>query len=347
VGFSPLDKQLGLVKHGWSPETIQQAVALAIQIPSYERAATSFEQLTRVPISKSSLQQLTCEYGERLVDRQEQEAKEVMTLPAAEAEGEAWRAIPEPDSEEMAVAMDGGMINIRGEGWKEVKIVAVSAIETEEEAGQEPKVSLKQTSYRAGLWEAARFANHQWAEGCRRGLEKAQRVVCVNDGAAWIWAIVTMCYVPRCIEILDWWHAVEKLWEIAFSLWSPEDQQSYQWTEEQKSLLWAGDLRQIFRELRALWPRGKPFPDKIRLGIGYLFHHRWRMRYPEFRQAGCPIGSGSVESACKVVVQERMKQAGMRWSRAGAQAMLALRSVLLSERWRDVWPSLKPSTKPA
>jgi len=132
-----------------------------------------------------------------------------------------------------------------------------------------------------------------------------------------IWAIVAMCYVPRCIEILDWWHAVEKLWEIAFSLWSPEDQQSHTWTAEQKSLLWGGNLRQIFHGLRSLCPRGEPLPHKIRLGIGYLFHHRRRMRYPEFRQTGCPIGSGSVESACKVVVQERLKQAGMRWSRAG------------------------------
>ena len=69
------------------------------------------------------------------------------------------------------------------------------------------------------------------------------------------------------------------------------------------------------------------------------------MRYPEFRTAGCPIGSGTVESACKVVMQERMKQAGMRWSRTGAQAMLALRSVLLSERWQEVWPSLEPPPK--
>ncbi len=55
----------------------------------------------------------------------------------------------------------------------------------------------------------------------------------------------------------------------------------------------------------------------------YLFHNRWRMRYRHFRLAGYPIGSGVIESACKVVVQTRMKQAGM----------LALRSALLSDRW--------------
>ncbi|MFN8456504.1 MAG: hypothetical protein U0401_17850 [Anaerolineae bacterium] len=60
------------------------------------------------------------------------------------------------------------------------------------------------------------------------------------------------------------------------------------------------------------------------------------MHYIARRQAGYPVGSGSVESACKVVVQGRMKQAGRRWSRDGAQAMLALRRALCSDRWDEV-----------
>jgi hypothetical protein len=336
---------LKLVKHSWSLETIKQALEMAVQIASYSRAATSWERLTKIALSKSSLQQLAHEYGERLVGIQAEEADAMLTVAAEVEESQAWRAIPEPDSETMAVAMDGAMVNIREEGWKEVKIVAVSAVETREGDGEEPVVDLKRTSYRAGLWDAASFANQQWAEGCRRGLEKAKGVVCVNDGAPWIWSIVAMCYAPRCIEILDWWHAVEKLWELAFTLLGQDNKQSQDWAQEQKSLLWMGNLRQIFRGLRLLCPRGEPLPDKIRLGIGYLFRHRGRMRYQEFRKAGCPIGSGSVESACKVVMQERMKQAGMRWSRAGAQAMLALRSVLLSERWEEVWLSLEPPPK--
>ena len=188
----------------------------------------------------------------------------------------------------MVVAMDGGMVHIRGEGWKEAKIAAVSAVETRGGGSEEPTVRLNLTSYRTGLWDAARFANQQWAEGCRRGLEKAQRVVCVNDGALWIWLVVAMCYAPRCVEILDWWHAVQKLWELAFTILGQENTQSQDWAEEQTSLLW---------------------------------------------------------SACKLVMQERMKQAGMRWTRTGAQAMFALHSVLLSQRWQEVCPSLDPPPK--
>ena len=61
-----------------------------------------------------------------------------------------------------------------------------------------------------------------------------------------------------------------------------------------------------------------------------------RMDYATYRRAGFPIGSGTIESACKTVVQARMKLAGMRWSRAGATAMLTLRSLSLSDRWHEL-----------
>lgn len=115
--------------------------------------------------------------------------------------------------------------------------------------------------------------------------------------------------------------------------------------ERQKSHLWHSQLRQVIRAIRQLCPRGQPLPDKVRAEVSYLFNHRWRMRYQQFREAGYPLGSGTVESACKVVMQERMKHSGMRWSREGAQAMLALRSVLLNERWDQVWVTLHPSPK--
>ncbi|GEM_PF-1519223 len=241
------------------------------------RAASSFQSLTKVPLSKTSLQGLVSEYGERLVGIQLAEAMATVQVPAGVDEGAEWRAIPEPDSADLVAAMDGCMINVRGEGWKEVKTVAISAVECGGSESGEEEVSLTRTSYRAGLWEAASFAQQQWAEGCRRGLEKAERVICVSGGAAWIWAIVAMCYAGvRCVEILDWWHAVQKLWELAFALLGQDDESSQAWGQQQKARLWAGQLRQIVRAVRLLCPRGQAMPDKVRQGISYLFHHRWR-----------------------------------------------------------------------
>lgn len=343
--FSPLDGRLKLGQYSWTPETLKQAVRQATEIASYQRAADNFVQMTKLPMSKSSLERVAGKYGKRLVEQQANEAEATVTPPERDSEVCSLRQVPEPDSETMAVSMDGVTLNIRGEGWKEVKMVTVSAVESgvKVEQDEEKEVQLTRHSYRAGLWGAKEFAKHQWAEGCRRGLERARRIVAVSDGAVWIWAIVMMCYAP-CIEIIDWWHAVEKLWAAGNSLLGQDEPQTSIWTEKLKSLLWCGQLRELLREIRRVCPRGQSLPEEVWATISYILHNRRRMDYARYRQAGCPVGSGSVESGCKVVVGARMKQAGMRWSRPGAQAMLAFRSALLSERWDEVWSSLQPAS---
>jgi hypothetical protein len=324
---------LKLKKHPWSPQTIQQALRLGVEIASYKRAATSYAELTGVTIGASTLQRLVGEYGEALVEQQAQEAQAMVQVPKDEAEV-VWRQVPEPDSEVMAVSSDGVLVHIRDEGWKEVKAVSISAVTTEvNPKSGEREVVLSHHSYRAGLWDAPTFGTHHWAEACRRGLEKAKTVVCVSDGAVWIWAIVFMCFAVR-VEILDWWHAVTRLWDVANH--GLETGQAAVWVQAQKASFAHSHLREVLHQIRLLYPRTQPLPEVVRQAVGYFFHNRHRMDYAAYRQAGLPIGSGTIESACKTVVQARMKQAGMRWSRDGAQAMLALRCLLLSDRWHEL-----------
>lgn len=306
-----------------------------MDISSLKRAADRFRELTHVRLSKSTLENLYREYGGHLAQLQEQEAERLAQVDAPEPAGE-------PDAETMAISMDGVMVHVRGEGWKEVKVASISAVESEGKGpGQEPEVHLGRHSYRAGLWEAGIFAKQQWAEAWRRGILRAQRVVSISDGAAWIWWIVLTCYAG-CVEVLDWWHAVQKVWMLVWGLYPQGSESAARWGEQLKDWLWSGNLRGICHFVREEWPRGRPLPDDLRQAVGYLFHNRRRMRYASFRQAGYPVGSGTVESACKVVVQARLGQAGMRWSRAGVQAMLALRCALLSDRWDATWQSLCP-----
>jgi len=306
---------------------MEQAVRLAVEIPSHRRAAEAFSELTGVAISKSTLKRLCDEAGGRLVA---QEAAQAQAMDAVPKQDEVvWRQAPKPASEVMSVSADGVMLHVRNEGWKEVKVASISAVEQTSEG-----VTLTQHSYRAGLWEAAVYGRHLWAEAYCRGLERAQQVVCVNDGAAWIWALMFICFARR-VEVLDWWHAVQRLWTIANTCLTPDAAKA--WVTAQQLRLAHTHLRHVMRQVRLLYPRGSPLPDSVRQACAYLFNNRHRMRYRFFRQAGFPIGSGSVESACKVVVQQRMKQAGMRWSRPGAQAMLALRCSLLSHPSHHAW----------
>ena len=338
-GVFPLDEALGVGDHSWTPGTIRSALRMGIEIASYERAAATFSELMHLSLSKSSLQRLVKKYGGELVKQQKEEAEAMVKIPSKEEVEVVYRARVEPDSETMSVSHDGNLIHIREEGWKEVKIVAVSAVTTtiNRQSG-EPEVQLSRQSYRAGLWDAATFANQQWVEAEKRGVSFAKRLACVADGAAWIWQIVFMCFAP-CFQILDWCHATQYLWMIANAAFS-DPKAAAAWGEQQKSLLFNSQLAQVFANVRQLFPHTSPLPDPVRTAVLYLFHHRRRLDYASFRRLGLPIGSGSVESAGKVVVQARLKQAGMRWSRSGAQAMLALRSALLSDRWLATCHSL-------
>ena len=78
----------------------------------------------------------------------------------------------------------------------------------------------------------------------------------------------------------------------------------------------------------------------VQTSLGYLEKRRGQIRYAEFQAQGYPIGSGAVESANKLVVEARLKGSGMHWARAHADPMLALRTVVCSDRWEEVWPQI-------
>ena len=90
-------------------------------------------------------------------------------------------------------------------------------------------------------------------------------------------------------------------------------------------------------------PMAKTTPE-ARKCIHYVFGNRHRMRYPQFRAKGLCVASGVVEAGCKQI-GARLKHAGMRWTVAGANAIIALRCSLLSGRFEDFW-SDEPQTPP-
>lgn len=100
-------------------------LSVAAEIP-FARAAKIITGLTWMATSGSSLQRLVQDYGGRVVEQQATEA-EAMVKPPPKFDEARFRQAPEPDSAVMAVSMDGAMVNVRGEGWKEVKTVAISA----------------------------------------------------------------------------------------------------------------------------------------------------------------------------------------------------------------------------
>ena len=156
-------------------------------------------------------------------------------------------------------------------------------------------------------------------------------VVIVGDGAEWIWNRAAW-FIHRC-EILDFWHAMEHAWEFARLRYGDGSQQADQWVRQIGIDLKAGKVEQIIVRLKRLRPQSPQLRESLDSLIRYYSENAARMRYDEYLRLGYGIGSGAVESAHKQVVHARLRQAGMRWSEAGAHRLLALRLLLLNGNW--------------
>jgi hypothetical protein len=156
-------------------------------------------------------------------------------------------------------------------------------------------------------------------------------VVILGDGAEWIWNRATW-FMHRC-EILDFWHALEHAWDFARLRYGEGSQQADQWVHQIASDLKDGKVHEVIARLKRLRPQSPQLRQSLDGLIRYYTENSGRMRYDEYLRLGYGIGSGAVESAHKQVVHSRLRQAGMRWSEAGARRLLALRLLLLNEDW--------------
>ena len=148
-------------------------------------------------------------------------------------------------------------------------------------------------------------------------------------------------YLPEGVTcILDLLHVMERLWKVAWCLFEEETQkaQAERWVEDRLRMLLDGKVGLVIggvrRRLRAEKLSGQR-RKVVRSALEYLGNNRAHMRYDEYLAAGYPIGSGVAEGACRHLVKDRMEQTGMRWTVAGAQAMLHVRAVYLNDQWDD------------
>jgi hypothetical protein len=246
--------------------------------------------------------------------------------------------------ERASVSIDGSMIRIDGEGYREVKLVSVSEVERaapSEAVGQvagaegQPSLKLVKHSYRAVLGDKGTFEPGLRAELVRRRVRDVAEITSVNDGAAWIWDLVARYLPDERAEVLDWSHAVQNLAKAGAAAFGEGTLESQIWLAERKVELWEGRVAAVGVALLRLPRRRGERGRAIRNVLEYITEHANRMDYARFRVEGRPIGSGTVESGAKNVVQWRMKRGGQSWSPDGAQRMLAALGELHSGRWES------------
>jgi hypothetical protein len=175
------------------------------------------------------------------------------------------------------------------------------------------------------------------------GVYTAKEVVIVADGGPGIWELFDdlLPTTPerRVIQILDWYHAVQKLWTVGRALKGHKTEAQRkacaQWVKALVDYLAEGKVSNVLQRLRKIKKASGDGNDALRKGIDYFETHRHRMHYKDFRNRKMCIGSGAMESIHAWVFQPRCRLPGMRWSVKGANAMIRLRCSWASERWDD------------
>lgn len=342
--FFPLDEQLKLRSDHWSPGVARVAVRQGLQTRSFQLAAASFSDATGCQMSEEGLRQVTQGWGKAVAERREREAETVFGLNATlTPEVKAVDSI----EKQANLSTDGGMVHVRNEGWKEVKVVSISSVRPKKETEKgthpdgrrykpyEPQMMLEKHSYQAGLWNADEMGQHQYLEGLRRGLLHCPKSSSANDGAQWIERITSENF-PQVTQIVDWFHATEKMWHIG-KLMNLNAAERDTWVGQRLDDLWMGRLSAVNVALAKVDTTQTIDQDDLAMSIGYFQRQQERMKYHQYRIAGYPIGSGSVESGVNNVVHHRMKRQGRGWQRDNVNPMLAALSELHSNRFERMW----------
>jgi hypothetical protein len=357
-GFFPLDRQLHLRRDSWSEGLVRETARLGTTQPSFRVAAETMDRVGRVDISASTVWRHHNEVASKVETELEREEQEVpihalwQDIAAME-----WIVPQSPIEEHASVSIDGAMILIRDEGYREVKMVSVSEVILEPEGenilqieknivenqgnsdaqedsrGRQDGLTLTSHSYRAVLGDKVAFEPAFKGELARRRVRQAPEISAVSDGAGWIWDLTAKHLPERYVGILDWGHGLENLAKAAKAGFGEGTKEAHSWMEQRETELWHGERVQVEIGLYEL-PRHRGERGKaIRQVKEYIDEHWRRIDYARFRDEGRPIGSGTVESGAKNVVQWRMKRGGQRWDRAGATRMLAALGEVHSNRW--------------
>ena len=198
-----------------------------------------------------------------------------------------------------------------------------------------------QARYVASLERMAELGPTVRQQGTAVGMERAERWIALSDGGNGLEECVHTHFPQVEVVILDFYHAAEYLHELA-KAWQGTDTQGatalgHQWCHQLKH----EGGQAVLDTLQDLDLRGRSTTARecYHATVRYVANHVHRMDYPTYRAKGWQIGSGPVESACKRVVGQRLKGAGMRWGEAGAEAVCRLRALFLSEPgpWDAFW----------
>jgi hypothetical protein len=337
-GIYPVLKLLGIA-HQSSPALQNDVTISALNNPFVE--ATETLKRHGVEISEKRVRTISESVGKAALNDRDKELEQFSNGTLQQGNTFAGKRV--------VVAIDGGRTRIRqakkgkkkmGQqrqgyhtDWKEPKLFTLYAID---ETGR--KLNKQLLPYNDGtITGRDSFKQLFKMDLYKTGVVAASQIIFIGDGAPWIWNIIDEIITelninPEIIDkVLDFYHAVEHLWEVIDALPNLSQQQKQRLFKQSRTRLKNGNINSLIETLGRKANRNQAASKKL----SYFHGHEDNCRYDQFIKRNIPIGSGAIESAVRRIVNLRLKGAGMFWLKHNAEAFLHLRCQLKSGRWDE------------
>lgn len=338
----PGDEELDVLGTGRTPG-LRRMMARGGSRQPFKEAKEDLRVYAGIEISAKDVERVAERTGDHIETWQEAQRK---ILLKAKAPLPAVKSIPM-----LYIEMDGtGVPMVRSETdgrkgkqpdgtakTREVKLGCVFTQTAIDENGR-PIRDPGSTSFVGAIETAEDFGERIEAEAIRRGLFNAYQVVVLGDGATWIRGMCELRF-PHALQIVDLYHAREHVVDLCKLLFGSNEKKLLRYRTQWWTYLDEGNIEKILSQAHTMLPASTDSLQKAKTELNYLNENKNRMRYADFRKQGLFVGSGVIEAGCKSIIGARLKQSGMEWTVKGANAIIALRCAMLSDRFEDFWES--------
>jgi hypothetical protein len=342
-GKAPLDERLGL-----QPNQVTSGLASLLGMAgielAFDYASGWLAPFLLFEVSENTIRKETQGYGELQIEREEAWIRQSQDPAYLQVRLRTEQEKPK----RVYGSIDGAHVRIEErskaettpEKWREMKVCCWYRVErvpkNQHTKRHQQKAVIGHQALRAqdmryfcDIAEVDDFEPLFWATSCQVKADLAEEVVFVCDGAKWIWRLVET-YYPQSVQILDWFHAEERLERVANDLFQPDQAKS--WLKDVLTAMWEGDTCFVIKACEILSVKSVIAAQ----ALTYFRNNAHRMQYDVFRLKGYMIGSGTVESGCKQIVTQRLKRSGAQWNLQGARLTAKARAAWLSSDWGNL-----------
>jgi hypothetical protein len=335
----PLDEAIGAANLPFKL-TVPAMLEVAYWVQSsssYESAAKQLKKATGIVLAAETIRSIANTIGKIIFDIDAKDADNAFNL----LKSGALELPEEQKSHILYLLVDGAMLHTReknaeGSTWRENKLGLAFSTEyfkrSYDKKSSETKFRINKREYRAFVGDADTFKKHFFALALKNGYGSFKETVLLSDGATWIRSVKDeLC--PDAQQILDFHHLCKNVSDFAKGAFAKDEIKYNPWSENICKLFKEGQAEEAITQIRALGKK-KMLKSSINL-LSYIENNKNNIDYQKYIKKGYFIDSGAIESGRRSVLQQRLKQPGMRWNIDSGQYIVTLMSKVKSDLWNE------------